>query len=71
MVQAPPQFSGWSCTEKKKKAISEWIRKEQPKVTNFKLRGVVLAPFASGGSKHGPVCVIQGQVAQQLLGGFG
>ena len=67
MVQAPPQFSGWSCTEKKKKA-----RKEQPKVTNFKLRGVVLAPFASGGSKqHGPVCVIQGQVAQQLLGGFG
>ena len=64
-------YTGGKDTEEKKKAISEWIRKEQPKVTNFKLRGVVLAPFASGGSKQrGPVCVIQGQVGQQLLGGF-
>lgn len=57
--------------EENKESLRKWIENEQPKVTNFYLRGVVLAPCVTGGRKeHGPVCIIRGKMARKVLGGL-
>lgn len=38
--------------EKKKDRLAKWIAREQPKVTDFELHGVVLAPFLTGHSTN-------------------
>ena len=56
---------------KKAKALADWIKTEQPKVDDFTLHGVVLAPAAEGeSSSAGSVEVVRGEAARVHLRGL-
>ena len=57
--------------KQKKDRLHRWITREQNKVTDYVLHGVVLAPLATGASMtHGCIQVLCGEDAQKKLGGL-